>query len=27
VFIERCKFFEKESPGKDWNMVWVMKTK
>lgn len=27
VFIERCRFFEKESPGKDWNKVRVMKTK
>ncbi len=33
AFIERCEFFKKESllkedvPGKDWDGVWVMKTK
>ncbi|MFH1064551.1 MAG: adenylate/guanylate cyclase domain-containing protein [Candidatus Woesearchaeota archaeon] len=33
IFIERCEFFKKESilkedvPGKDWDGVWIMKTK
>ncbi len=27
TFIERCEYFVKHSPGKDWNGVCVMKTK
>ncbi|MFC1741894.1 CHASE2 domain-containing protein [Nanoarchaeota archaeon] len=27
VFIERCRHFSKNSPGKKWDGVWVMKTK
>lgn len=27
AFIERCKHFRKEHPLKDWDGVWVMKTK
>jgi adenylate cyclase len=27
AFIERCEYFKKHLPGKDWDGVWVMKTK
>ncbi|MBN1543834.1 adenylate/guanylate cyclase domain-containing protein [Candidatus Woesearchaeota archaeon] len=27
AFIERCEHFRKHPPGKDWDGVWVMKTK
>ena len=27
IYIERCEHFIKEHPGKDWDCVWVMKTK
>lgn len=27
VFMERCRYFERNSPGKGWGMVWVMETK
>ena len=27
VFIERCKLFKSNSPGKDWDGVWTMTTK
>jgi adenylate cyclase len=27
LFIDRCKHFKKEHPGKDWDGVWVMKEK
>ena len=27
IYIERCEHFLKEHPGKDWDCVWVMKTK
>lgn len=27
VFIERCKYLKKNSPGKDWNGVWTLKQK
>ncbi|MBI4146567.1 adenylate/guanylate cyclase domain-containing protein [Candidatus Woesearchaeota archaeon] len=27
IYIERCEHFMQEHPGKDWDCVWVMKTK
>lgn len=27
IYLERCDHFIKEHPGKDWDCVWVMKTK
>ena len=27
IYIERCNYFQKNSPGKDWDGIWTMKTK
>ena len=27
IYIERCRYFIEHPPGKDWDKVWVMKTK
>ena len=27
LYVERCKYFEKEPPGSDWDGVWHMKEK
>ena len=27
IYIERCNYFQKNSPGKNWDGIWTMKTK